>query len=136
MAGFHPEGTPITDILAELDEAFLDPEEEVYESCMYSYSLELGEAPLDLPAAQAAAVVPHSAVESGDPWTESEWAIWDSCGRSEEQYYDAVTRFNSYQDPGDGGCPDGEDTPTQLHLAVHQPPGAAMSLQHFSVEPQ
>ncbi|KAK3276770.1 hypothetical protein CYMTET_15183 [Cymbomonas tetramitiformis] len=63
MAGFHPEGTPIADILAELDEAFLDPEEEVYESCLYTYSLELGEAPLDLPAAQAAAVVPHSAVD-------------------------------------------------------------------------
>ncbi|KAK3238111.1 hypothetical protein CYMTET_51860 [Cymbomonas tetramitiformis] len=81
VAGFHPEATPIADILSELDAAFLDPEEEVYESCLYSYSLELGEAPLDLPAAQAAAVVPHSAVDSEEPWTESEWAIWDSCGR-------------------------------------------------------
>eukprot|EP00854_Cymbomonas_tetramitiformis_P028504 gene28504-biopygen29594 len=53
MAGFHPEGTPFANILAELDEAFLDPEEEVYyESCLYSYSLELGEAPPDIiPAA-------------------------------------------------------------------------------------
>ncbi|KAK3288230.1 hypothetical protein CYMTET_4286 [Cymbomonas tetramitiformis] len=136
MAGFHPEGTPIADILAELDEAFLDPEEEVYESCLYTYSLELGEAPLGLPAAQAAAVVPHSAVDSEEPWTESEWAIWDSCDRSEEQYYDAVNRFNSYQDSDDGDCPDGEDTPAQLHIAVHQPPDTAMSLQHFSVEPQ
>ncbi|KAK3265733.1 hypothetical protein CYMTET_25589 [Cymbomonas tetramitiformis] len=136
VAGFHPEGTPIAEILSVLDEAFLDPEEEVYESCLYSYSLELGEAPLDLPAAQAAAVVPHSAVDGEEPWTESEWAIWDSCGRSEEQYYDAVNRFNSYQDPGDGDCPDGEMTPAQLHVAVHQPSDPAMSLQHFSVEPQ
>ncbi|KAK3266208.1 hypothetical protein CYMTET_25152 [Cymbomonas tetramitiformis] len=108
MAGFHPEGTPVADMLAELDAAFLDPVEDVYETCLYSYSLEIGEAPPDIPAAQAAAVlVPHSAVADGEPWTQSEWDIWDSCGRSEEKYFDAVTNYNPYQDLADGECPDG-----------------------------
>ncbi|KAK3260952.1 hypothetical protein CYMTET_30119 [Cymbomonas tetramitiformis] len=86
MTGFHPEGTPISDIVAELDAAFLDPEEDVYESCLYSYVLEVGEAPPNIPAAQAAAVVLHSAVADEEPWTQSEWDIWgSSCGRSEER---------------------------------------------------